>query len=493
MADKLLLTDNKATNSSVGCLMTNRHPTRHETIINCCFDWFKFVFPYSTGNNVERKNNYNDVYYELKKNLPELSDEEIFKIIEIDYPYLKPGVNYYRTRDDDFKNAEDDESGVWSLQKIKTTLEHWFNLKPLIPESSNESIGSTKGFKFMTTYTPGIVFCYEGTEMNFVGLDGHERRYKTCCFELKGSGCRKVEELGVSLINTLELLYKIPGCHATRVDFATDLINDDNINFDWLKEMLFNKISFISSYKKVVLFEPLEIKSDDNGKKYFSKIGTTIKFGSEGSTSKLNIYDKKAERFENEYLDVQADSWIRFEIQVFKEKAENVIHNLLADYNLKQFNKFCKSLLFNHLDIKLDQNLYKDSNFRKVRTRTWPTHPIWDDFIGNVGRTKIKSQEKLESDFVRTRNWYDKAVIPTQTFLDIFYKENPLTKIQTLEKQIEFLENMDNKQLSILNQYRRKVLNTSDYFGYDEISKKIEELKIEKKVLEDTYMGYNSK
>ena len=123
--------------SSVGCQLTNRHPTRHESIINCCFDWFKFVFPYCTGNNVERKNNYNDVYHELKLNLPELSDEEIFKIIEIDYPYLKPGVNYYRTRDEEFKTSEDDKSGVWTLQKIKTTLQHWFNLTSFIPDSSN--------------------------------------------------------------------------------------------------------------------------------------------------------------------------------------------------------------------------------------------------------------------------------------------------------------------------------------------------------------------
>ena len=134
MADKLLLTDNKATNSSVGCLMTNRHPTTPHNIINCCFDWFKFVFPYSTGNNVECKNSYNEVYSDLKKNLPDLSDDEIFKIIEVDYPYLKPGVNYYRTRDDDYKVAEDEDSGVWTLQKIKTTLEHWFHLKALIPE-----------------------------------------------------------------------------------------------------------------------------------------------------------------------------------------------------------------------------------------------------------------------------------------------------------------------------------------------------------------------
>ena len=264
MADKLLLTDNKATNSSVGCLMTNRHPTTPHNIINCCFDWFKFVFPYSTGNNVECKNSYNEVYSDLKKNLPDLSDDEIFKIIEVDYPYLKPGVNYYRTRDDDYKVAEDEDSGVWTLQKIKTTLEHWFHLKALIPESSNESIGSSKGFKYMTTYTPGIVFCYEGTEMNYVGLDGKERKYKTCCIELKGSGCRKVEELGVSLITTLEYLYKIPGCHATRVDFATDLINDDVITFDWLKDQIFNKINFITSFRKVVLFEPLEIKTDES-------------------------------------------------------------------------------------------------------------------------------------------------------------------------------------------------------------------------------------
>ena len=484
MANKNFVFEKATTNSSVGCAKTNSHPTNPHSIINCCFDWFKFVFPFETGINNKIVTSYSDVYNDYRKNLPELTNEEIFKIIEKDYPFLKPGIKYTNKGNEVSENSD---TGVWSLQKIKTCLEHWFNLDSLIPESSNESLGFSKGFKYMITYTPGIHFCYDGAEMNHLCKDGVERQFKTCCIELKGSGCRKVEELGVELIKVLEFLYKIPGCHATRIDFATDLINDNDITFDWLKEMLFDKVSFLTSFKKVVVYEPKEIKTDDSGLKYFDSIGTTIKFGSEASTSKLNIYDKKAERFENEDLDVSANSWIRFEIQVFKEKAEKVIQTLMAEFELKQFNKFCKSLLFNHLDIKTNKNIKCNRDFRSNRINTWPTHPFWESFIGNVGKTKIISQEKLESDFTRTRNWYNRNVIGTQTFLDIFYKENPITRLQTLDNQIEFLENMDNKQLSILNQYREKEYNALVKLTYDDINKKIKELKAEKSALEKQF------
>ena len=322
---------------------------------------------------------------------------------------------------------------------------------------------------------------YEGPEMKYLDEDGHMRYYKTCCIELKGAGCRKVEELNVNLLDLLFQLYSIPGCHATRVDFATDVINDDTINFEWLLKKIVMK-HFVSSYKIGHLYDSFIISSES-----LDFDGFTITFGSNSSTSKLNIYDKKAERENNAGIDVTISSWLRFEIQMKDEKGDNAIHSLMKNISTQKFNEFCISLLFSHLDIKINENLYNDINFRPSKRRTWPTDPIWKEFIEDVSKIKIRSQAKLESDFVRTRNWYDTAVNKTQTFLDMLYDEEPSAKIKTIKNQIAFLNEVDDKHLSIWNQYRKKEFGCKTNLTYKDIKKRIQHLHDELNYLKKNY------
>ena len=455
-----LISQNSA---ELGGEQTNSHLTGHE-IINCCFDYYKFVFPFSTDTNLILDTTYTELFEKTKEELPHLTDYEIFNVLKDTYPDLTPGIKYHKA---DMKNliSEDPITKVWSLKKIKLTLEHWFNLREVIPEASNESLGFTKGFKYIVNYTPGISFMFDGPEMSFIDDSGKEHHYRTCCIELKGEGCRKAEEFGVDLLQTLNNLYRIPGCHCTRVDFATDLINDHEITFDYLLKKISAK-SFSSSYRKALLTLGFDIASEN-----LEESGVTITFGGNKSTSKLNIYDKKAEREENSGLGVEIDSWIRFEVQVFTEKADKVIKTLLADLELCRFEHFCTSLLFSHIDFKINENLYHDSNFRSTRVKTWPTDPIWQRFIGRTEKIKLKSQAKLEADFAKTRNWYNKSVIPTQTMLEIFYKDFPESRIETLNIQIKQLNEIDDKQLSIINQYRLKQYGIKDKLTYDDLYK----------------------
>ncbi len=453
--------------------MSNTPPSCNETIINCLFDYFKFVFPYVNEIEQKKDTTYADLYEEYKRNLPDTTDDEIFEMIRMDYPGIRPGIKYRI----DKKNLveEDPVTKIWSFAKIKSVLEHWFHLEKFIPNSSKQCINSGRGFKFLQTYTPGIIFGYEGAEQKFIH-DGKEFYYKTCCIELKGEGCRKVEENGVDLLEILKRVYEIPGCHATRVDFATDLVNNQIITFDWLFKKIFQECSYQSSFTEVLSIPSFRKKTTSNGLVYHESKGTTITFGSNSSTSKLNIYDKKAERFNNAGVDVLIDSWIRFEIQLFLDKADRTCKTLLADLEFNKFDEFCFSLLFRHLDIKINKNLNNDSNYRPSITRSWPTDPIWEEFMQNAGKVKIVSQQKLEADFTRTRNWYERSVIPTQTFLEIFYEDSPAARIPTLNKQIDFLEELDDKKLSIVNQYRRDKLKCATELSYKDIEEKRKKL-----------------
>ena len=473
---------NQVNSQLVGCDMTNSHPTTPQTIINCCFDYFKFVFPFSVNNKYELISPFSDLFQKLKKDLPELSDDEIFKIIELDYPEIQAGVVYKKTEDD---FSEDEVTNVWALNKIRIDLEHWFKIEKFIPEASRKRIKKIGGFGYLIEYTPGITFMYDGPEMNYV-YEGKTYYYKTCCIELKGEGCRKVEEYGVSLLNILNYIFKIPGFHATRIDFAIDLINDNTITMDWLKEKIFKEVSWVGSFREARPVPHFKFRNV-NQFRTVELLGDGIEFGSKASTSRLNIYDKKLERIENAGFDVTINSWIRFELQCFTEKANNVINMLMKEINHKKFNVFCSELILGSVDIKINENLYHSRNFRYNRTSTWPTDPKWADFLKATEKIKVKSQAKLETDFTKTRNWFNRSGMSTQVKLDMLYQEDPSTKIESLLKQIEILEDFDDSDLDQFNQYRKKMLKASKDLTYEDIIKHIESLKAEVNMLQKFY------
>lgn len=451
---------------------TNSPVTNNDSIINCCLDWFKFVFPYSQEDKYLFDTSYNKIYEDYKENFPDMPDEEIFKEIDNSYPGLKPGIHYIKNNND---SCEDDVSGLWSLNKIKTALIHWFRLNKFIHESSVQTIKKLSGFKYIQEFCPGITFLAEGPEMKYTGLDGKTHNYKTCAIELSGRGCRKVEELGVNLINVLEYLYKIPGCHATRIDSAVDLINDNEITFRWLKEKIFNSL-FISSFKKVRYDNPMDIKSSDTGLKYLEAYGESIVFGSRSSTSRLNIYDKLEERINNAGFQVEAKSWIRFEIQFFDEKSNNLAKKLLSCIDTNNYQNLAMSLLYDHLDIKVNKNLFNDTAYRPSKTCTWPTDPIWADFIGQVSKIKIRNQAELEADFCKTRDWFERSAYKTLAMLNILYDEDVLTEIDSLNREIEILEEFDDSQLNVINQYREKRYGKTEELSFKYIQNRLKKL-----------------
>lgn len=431
--------------------------------INCCFDWFKFVIPFCTSDAyVSNKHDREDVFKILQLDYPDLCPDEINQIIAERYPSLAE-IKYYKAKDED-RYAKDDELGVSPLLKIKTSLERIFHLESLIDDKIPSNLKSTFGFKYMIEYSPGIAFLYDGPEMDVLNpITGKTRKYKTCCFELKGSGCRKVEELGVDLLSTARNIKNFLGCHATRIDYAIDIINDDKITFDYLLNKFLSK-EFVTSFRKGKIEYNFDIGAND-----IIQSGISITFGSNGSTSKLNIYDKKAERMQKVNLDVSVESWIRFEVQCFNEKADNSINSLLANSLNDKFCDFCCGLLLDHINIKTKENIYDDISYRPGKIKTWPTDPLWSSFLRNVKAVKLKRQSKFESDFVRTRKWYDRNVMSTEISLDLLFNAFPLARIDTINQKLSFLEKIDNKQINIINQYLKKNYDCDEKITFEDI------------------------
>ena len=465
---------------------SNSHPTNTLRRINCCIDYITFVFPYSPKNKYNVDTTYRDVYEEYKSHLPDLDDNELFKLIENDFPGIQPGIRYIKAFDDN----EEDDSGLWSFNKIQTALIHWCKLSKLIPESSSQHIISASGYKFVRMFTNNINIKSDGPDMIYTSTSGVERKYSTCSIEISGSGCRLLEEYGIDLLNLIGMFYKIPGAHATRIDNATDLINDNQLTMDWLKNKIFNEVSFISKFKSIYKPKGLyKIKTSDSRTKYLEEHGDSIEFGSRTSTSMLVIYDKLLEREEKLGLQVEADSWLRFELRCFEKKADTLAKKLAYEIKRKEYANFSSSILYDHLDIK-DKNI-KCDGFRSNQQNSWATDLIWAHFVGCVSKTKLVSQNKIEADFVKTRSWFDRAAMTTQATLGLMYEDDERTKINSLEREIEVLKDFKDDQLLALNQYRKKVYKIEKDLTYQDIVNRINKLIKERDDLINKYKKEN--
>ena len=75
----------------------------------------------------------------------------------------------------------------------------------------------------------------------------------------------------------------------------------------------------------------------------------------------------------------------------------------------------------------------------------------------------------------------------TQVKLDMLYEEDPKSKIESLERQIEILEEFDDSYLDQFNTYRQKRLGALDRLNYEDINKHKERLQAELNYLKKLY------
>jgi len=138
------------------------------------------------------------------------------------------------------------------------------------------------------------------------------------------------------------------------------------------------------------------------------KTGDTINVGSRQSDAFLRIYNKKLE-FETKGQSVEnIDHWVRVELELKGDKA-NEFSVILADtaYGKQRENagELCAKLLFGMIDFKERDEL--DTN--KSR---WETSEFWLIFVGRVSKMKLSITEH-EKTIDDSKEWIDRVVSPT--------------------------------------------------------------------------------
>lgn len=130
--------------------------------------------------------------------------------------------------------------------------------------------------------------------------------------------------------------------------------------------------------------------------------GQTIYVGSSASDSRIRFYDKKAEQ-ESKHISCQYDSWIRFEIQLRRERAHAVLSELTVRRAVFQdaFNWFGGFVLG-----LLDFKERSDSDATKSR---WASCSWWVGFLQSVDKNRL-SLPKIASDLGKVMDWWESSI-----------------------------------------------------------------------------------
>ncbi|MEG2052922.1 MAG: replication initiation factor domain-containing protein [Bacilli bacterium] len=351
--------------------------------------------------------------------------------VEYDFSRNNVCIDYLRVRFDcPFSLNADDFDWFFDL----------FKINKLFFEECNGLLG----YKYGYIYGENLMILTGGdATRNIIGSE-------TTLFEIRGSGCRELELLGVDWLTFLKLIDEHNGI-SRRIDLAID----DYSNFI-TKWELFDKIktkSYVTRLRKIEYSSDslhyTDVEQDiDNlslgGKGLNDKF--ILRFG--GSTSKqLCIYDKLVERTQVGGLDLNIDSWMRYEMRFFNENSIAFFLMLIEALSKNELSLIAMKLLASFITFKedpvKDRNGYKFDDWDK-----------WSTFLSYVEKLKLKLQAKEESSMEKNQKWLKKSVSKT---LARFYINSDVEFQDLLLSLVSFGSNkITSRDIARINNFRRK-------------------------------------
>lgn len=202
-------------------------------------------------------------------------------------------------------------------------------------------------------YYDGIHILFDGTpEMGI-------------CVEMSGQGCRNFEKWGTGDYHEIfNYIVNNPEVNITRLDVAYDdftgLLDFETLIRDIEEE------NYVSRFRE---FPVERIYSKEIKRRSF-----TIYCGSHSSETMFRIYDKKAEQkaFDLEH-------WLRFEVQLRRDRADIFIKLLLDNQDLQSLYA---GVIKNYL--RFVEPSETDTNLSRAKTAQY-----WVDFLGEVDRVSL--------------------------------------------------------------------------------------------------------
>lgn len=239
-----------------------------------------------------------------------------------------------------------------------------------------ESVNWQKGLGSKLHYAER--WFYEGISIHW--SESFDQKHNSgCCVEMSGQGCRAFETFGGKCFPRLLYDLRIMHAHITRLDVAYD----DFTGVIDIDEMFraCNALEFRCVKKSF----STQMTASDRDPAHFGK---SVCHGSRSSDVFFRCYDKRVERNAQEDF----SHWIRFEIQLRKEAAENFVN---ASGSLGE--KF-SAVLNNYLAYLVPDS--DDSNISR-----WDVVHWWSSFVDSVHSISLYSKKDLEYNRNRLENY----------------------------------------------------------------------------------------
>ena len=303
-----------------------------------------------------------------------------------------------------------------------------------------------------TKETEGTLFLYDGGD-NTNNLKGES----TGLFQLSGNACRDFERrFGEKAIDSWKRLFSDYifnySAKATRIDIAIDIF-DSELTLDWIKDKLDNQLWTGPFHNYSINYEVDSLTLEK--KKYIILLGTF------NSNCFCEIYDKKLER-ESKDLYTDKKSWIRFEFRFKQDKAQNMLLNMLENWDSdEQLIKYLIGFMENFIQFRInpDKGKYSKLPFTKSikkHTRSnWDLDPLWTSITSECGSAVFTNYYKFEQNITRKANYVRRSVAK---ILSTLYFGNPIYfDLFIREGIIKGLEKLNKNDLRIINEKRKKL------------------------------------
>ena len=292
-------------------------------------------------------------------------------------------------------------------------------------------------------YKNGYIYG-EHTRLNFGGSHTMSNGKYTVNIVMSGQACREFEMINNGSFYELLSYFYRSGTTFNRMDLAIDDFTGEEVNIYDLSEFV-RKGHYVSPLSKFQIIEGG--KKVGNSDERTLSDGFSITLGTKGRTQ-LQIYDKQLERRAKSENDLDTDVWFRYEMRLYKEKAEQAVSEYLTSINKNKdidFLKFASSILKGLFQPKIVENNITNLSMAK-------TYEPYLKFLGQVETIDLKSKPEYESSIEQKAKWYERSIISSNAELLLSFDED--FERFFLGGIYEALYNLDDKKLKRVNNYR---------------------------------------
>lgn len=216
--------------------------------------------------------------------------------------------------------------------------------------------------------------------------------------QMTGQGCRMFEQVSeITWIELFEYIHTDPEANMTRIDLAIDDFKGI-FTIPTIRRKM-KRGELVTKFNKGNHTEEFEFVSDVIGNSPVT--GDGVRFGSPSSRLMIRMYDKLKER-QNQGYEVTCDKWVRTELQIRKEYANDAVRDLInSGFSL---GEVAKGYLFEYIRFVDPSN---DSNKRR-----WKISNFWKVYMKDIEPLKL-SLAAPDKTIEKAIGWLDHAIAPS--------------------------------------------------------------------------------